>query len=57
MHAKGLLGIERVDVDRGRIGHQLHVDWSIDFQPAIDEPSKHEAFPEEVLVHQIGHQA
>jgi hypothetical protein len=29
-------------------------DWSIDFQPAIDEPSNMKPFLEEVLVDEVG---
>ncbi|MPL90543.1 hypothetical protein SDC9_36596 [bioreactor metagenome] len=56
MHAHGLFGIEGVDVDRGRIGDQLHVGL-VDRLPAGDRRAvEHEAFLEEVLVDEVGHQ-
>ncbi|EBA09822.1 hypothetical protein SSE37_08438 [Sagittula stellata E-37] len=55
VHAERLLGIERVDVDRVRVGHQLHV-GGFDRLPAGDGGTvEHEAFFEEVLVDQVAH--
>ncbi len=55
--AQRLLGVERVDVDRARVRHQLHVGL-VDRLPAGDRGAvEHEAFVEEVVVDEIGDDA
>ena len=54
VQAEGLLGEERVDVGRGRVGHQLHVGL-LDRLPAGDRGAvEHHALVEEVLVDEVG---
>jgi hypothetical protein len=55
MQAQRLFGVERVDIGRCGVGHQLHV-GGFDRLPAGDRRAvEHEAFFEEVLVDLIGH--
>ena len=56
MHADGLFRVERIDVAAGGVQHEFHVGL-VDRLPAGNGGAvEHEAFFDEVLVHQIRHE-